>query len=474
MRIQFVYPNKVSYPKDISIGLAYLSAVLKSKGHEVSLIDTTFGMSDSQIISGIQQFAPDLVAVSAVSNNFEYAVDLSKLMKKHFELPIIIGGIHATIAPEETISKDCFDMVCIGEGEEALAELVESMEKGERNTTIENIWFKDVSGVIRNPLRKLCENLDTIPFADTEFFDYNKYLKQHNMVASFLSSRGCPYKCAYCINHSLQELYSGLGSYVRYRSVDDVITEMESAIKKYDIRAISFYDDTFTLNKNRVREFCEKYKKRIDLPFYINARIDNITEQMCIELREAGCERASIGLESGDPQIREQILKKNVSDEQIISGCRLLKEHGIKLYTYNMIGIPGENIENIRKTIKLNRKIRPDFLMACIFTAFKNTELYDRCEEEGILDQSKSTGSYFTGSNVLHPHLSRRKLLCIQKWFGFNVFIAYDVKRALIDLLDRHLITNKFYSRFRSMLSSIIMSHLRARKERSREVILPT
>ncbi|MHC4124857.1 MAG: B12-binding domain-containing radical SAM protein [Planctomycetota bacterium] len=432
------------------MALAIISAVLKKAGHQINLIDTTFGMKDREILSRVKRFNPDLIALSCVTNNFSYACYVANLIKQENNTPIIIGGVHATIDPEETILKENFDMVCIGEGEDAILELIDSMERGEKNTDIRNIWFKENGRIIKNPLRYLCEDLDKIPFADLSIFDYPRYLNHHNRVASFLGGRGCPYQCAYCINHTTQQLYRDLGKFVRYRNVDNVINEVKSVLMNYDIKAVSFYDDTFTLNKKRVKEFCQKFRNEIGLPFYINGRVDNITEEMCRDLHNAGCQRVSIGLESGDPIIRKKVLKRNITDEQIISTINLLKKYDIEQYAYNMIGIPGEKMRNIRKTIELNRKIRPTFLATTLFTAYKGTALHEKCKKEGLLDESASLNNYFSSSNVRHPFVSRRRLNHIRKWFGFYVFIGYDIKRAFIELLDRHLITNRFYSRFRT------------------------
>jgi len=349
--------------------------------------------------------------------------------------------------------KECIDMVCIGEGEDALLELVQSMEKGEKNTTIQNIWIKENGRIIKNGPRHLREDLDAMPYPDLSIYDYPRYLKHRNRIASIHAHRGCPYQCSYCINPTFQKLYKGLGQFVRYRSADKIIDEMKKVVQDFSVREVNIFDDTFTLNKKGVKEFCEKYKKEIGLPFNVNGRINNISEELLQDLSEAGCIRVLIGLESGDPLIRNEVLKKNLTDEQIIDGCKLIKKYGIELYTFNMIGIPGETKQSIKKTIALNRRVRPNFLVASIFTAYKGTELYEKCKKEGLLKETtQSTGSYYSNSNVRHPSLSIRKLRFIHKWFGFFVFITYDIKRAFIDLFDRYLRTNRSYIRLRASL----------------------
>ena len=453
MKVQLIYPNVVQYPKDISGGIAILSALLKRAGYEVDLIDTTFGMKDSEIISKVRKFNPNLIALSSISANFFYATHVATIIKKKFTIPTIIGGVHPTVAPEETIIKDCFDMICVGEGDDAFLELVQAIKQGEKNTAIKNIWFKENGRIIRNSVRPLIDDLDSLPDSDLDIYDYPRYLKSHNMSAAFLGGRGCPYKCAYCINYFHQNLYRKLGPCVRYRNVNNIIAELKKTIKKYDIiKKVEFNDDTFTFNKLRVKEFGEKYKREVGLPFHVNARVDNISEEICKDLSNSGCCRVRIGVESGDEQIRGKVLRRNISDKKIIEGCRLIKKYGMELYTYNMIGIPTERMENIKKTIELNRKIRPDFLAVSIFTAYKGTKLYELCKENGWLDEEKAISSYYSSTNVKHPYFSFRKLNHIRKWFGFWVFVVYDLKKALMELIDRKLISFRSYSRFRTFL----------------------
>ncbi len=457
MKVQLVYGNVVQHPKDISIGIAILSAVLKKAGHEVDLIDTTFGLKDEQILNKVKKFNPQLIAFSSLSCNFAYSKYVAKLIKEKFQIPTIIGGIHPTIAPEESIKEECFDMICLGEGEEAIVELTESLERGEKRTDIRNIWFKKKGNIIKNDLRPLIQDLDSLPYLDLDIYDYPRYLKNHNMVASFLGSRGCPYQCTYCINRTYSGLYEKKGRYVRYRNTDYIIDEIKNAVKKYDIKRVEFFDDTFTLKKSRVKELCEKLKKEVNLPFHINARINNIDEEMCQYLSEAGCDRVSIGVESGDIEIRKHILKRSITDEQIIEGSRLIKKYGMNLYTYNMIGLPQENVENIRKTIEINRKIQPDFLAVSIFTAYKGTYLYDLCEKNGWLDKTITLNSYYSSTNVKHPTIPFSKLKRIRQYFGFNVFIKYNPKRAFIELIDRSLINFRYYSKLRSLYAVNVM-----------------
>lgn len=452
MKILFIYPNIVKYPKGISHGIGLLSAVLKEEGHKTSLIDVTFGMSDAQILKETKEFEPDLIAFSAGSNNIYYAEHIATLLKKEFKIPTIVGGCHPTIDSLKTLQRECFDMVCIGEGEFALLDLVKTWENGEQSYKIENIWFKKDGEIIQNPIRPLVNDLNSLPFTDLDIFDYGRYLKWQNHVATFISAKGCPFDCTYCINRTLRNLYKGKGRFVRFRSVDHLLAEIKEVISKYRVNGIEFYDDTFTLKKDRVKEFCEKYPAQIKLPFDINARVGTVTKEIFKSLKKAGCRRVAIGVEAGDPYIRNEILKRDMTDEEILETFAWAKEAGLETYTYNMIGIPYETRESVNRTIQLNCRIKPNYVNASIFNAYKGTELYNLCLQNGWLKEPEARGSYSLTTNLSHPNFSLDELVRMRNSFGFQCFIKRSPLRALADLIDCKLDQLPYYPLIRSTL----------------------
>jgi radical SAM superfamily enzyme YgiQ (UPF0313 family) len=451
MKILLIYPNVVESPKDISLGLGIISAVLKKNGHKAELIDTTFKITKREIVNKTKEFNPDIIGVTAATNDLYNAINICNLIKKIKNIPIVCGGYHATIAPEDIIKQDCFDIAAIGEAEYSFLELIDSIEKGKINYKIKNLWFKKQRNVIKNPIRELNEDLDKLPFADREIFNYQKYIDSNRGLATFLSTKGCPFMCTYCINKVLIEKYKGKGRYLRFRSVENLFQEIKQVINNYKIKEIEFYDDTFTLNKSRLKEFCERYPKEINLPFYINARVNAVTKEDFENLKKAGCVRVSIGIESGDTKIRNPVLKRDQTEEQIINTFKWAKEAGLKTYSFNMIGIPYETKESIRKTIELNRKINPDYVGVSIFNAFKGTELYDLCLEKGWLSETYSK-SYFQSTNVKHSNFTIKQLKQIRDRFGFEVYKYKNKKRAYIDLFDKKMTKVPFYTRLRSLL----------------------
>jgi len=452
MKVLLIYPNRIESPKDISQGLAQISAVLKRDKHEVQLLDSTFGLTDEEIVSKVKEFDPDFVAMTVASNDYHYSKHVAETIKKIGDVPIIAGGFHPTIAPHDLIKEKCFDIVCIGEGEEAISELLYYFERGNMNYNIKNLWFKRGEETITNPLRKLNENLDSLPYPDREIFNYQKYIDWNRGIATFISTRGCPMQCTYCINKTLIDKYAGLGRYVRSKSIDYLFDEIKQVLTKYKAKEIEFYDDTFTLDTKRVHEFCRRYPAEIGVPFYLNVRVNTVTKEMLAMLKRAGCTRVNIGVESGDDHIRNDVLKRNMTEQQIIDTFKWAKEAGLETYAFNMIGIPFETKESIEKTIELNRKLQPDRVGASIFNAFKGTELYKICKENGWLAEEITTDSYFQSSNVKHPNFKPNELRFIRDTFGVKVYGKNRKLRAFFDLIDKTLSRYAFFAWIRSYL----------------------
>ncbi|KPK42874.1 MAG: hypothetical protein AMJ78_01005, partial [Omnitrophica WOR_2 bacterium SM23_29] len=253
MRVLFVFRNAEW------LGIEYLSAVLRKAGHKTELLFDPgagdieyklFFLKTQKIIRKrflqvARQFKPDLFCFSILTNLFPWCKETMRFLKSHFpDVPIIAGGLHPTMFPDVVIDVPEIDMICIGEGEDALLELCDSMEDGSRRKDIMNIWFKEDGKVIKNPLRPLRQNLDELPFPDKDLFYRYGCFRGRIYV---MTGRGCPYSCSYCFNHSYRQLYKDAGKYVRQRSVDNCIEELIYYKSKYKIDEIFFYDDTFTL-----------------------------------------------------------------------------------------------------------------------------------------------------------------------------------------------------------------------------------
>jgi len=351
------------------MGIEYLSAILKKHNYDVCLIL----FKDKDYINQLKIFKPDIIAYSITTGHHKETIEINKEVKKHLKVYSIFGGPHPTFYPE-MIEEEGVDAICIGEGEYSIIDFLEKLKKGKENKT-SGFWIKKGKKIFKNPTRLLINNLDDLPFPNREIIYEKDPFFTKLEIKRFLATRGCPFKCTYCFNRQYNKLYSGKGRIVRQRSVDNVIKEIKQVREKYPLKAVKFVDDTFNFNKEWLNEFCEKYKKEINLPFICNIRADLVSEDIIRKMAEANCMAVYIGIESGNEKIRKEILQRTMSNEQIIKACRLLRQNKIKIITQNMLGIPSETLKEAYETIYLNAICKVDFGGFSIFQPYPGTEL---------------------------------------------------------------------------------------------------
>ncbi|MEI8348987.1 MAG: radical SAM protein [Candidatus Omnitrophota bacterium] len=404
MKVTLIYPNINNIPS-YSFGLGIIAAYLKQNGHKVQgfYIDseTEEDIDLVNIEKQIKKFNPGLIGFSSVSNQYNFVKLIARHLKRSgINAKIIVGGAHPTIAPEEVIKENFIDMVCVGEGEDAILELVNKLDKKEDISNVRNIWLKKGDRVLRNGLRPLIKDLGRLPFADRNLFDFRNILEKRRGWVNILVSRGCPFQCSYCINHYLGKINKEKFT-IRMRPIDHVLSEIAEIEKGQEIKMVNFADDAFTVNKEWTLKFCKEYPKKFKkYPFACNARTTNFDETLACALKKAGCAEVKMGLESGSGRVREEILNRSMTNGQIEKAFSVAKKFGIRTWAFNMIGIPTETKNELLETIKLNAKIRPYILWCSILFPYKGTKLYERCLKEGIIDKNKQFKytSYFNGT----------------------------------------------------------------------------
>jgi anaerobic magnesium-protoporphyrin IX monomethyl ester cyclase len=364
------------------LGLLYLSSALRQAGHEVRLSIA----SEEDPVSSARAWKPDVVGYSVYTGSQAYYRDLNLRIKDALEVVSIFGGPHPTYFPE-FIEEPGVDAVCVGEGEGALLDLVQTLERGQHLSGIENWWFKQGAGEIeRNPVRPAEDDLDAIAFPDRELlFEADEFTRQSG-IKHFITSRGCPYDCTYCFNHALAEIYRGKGKRLRQMSVDKVVEEVRWVQQRYPMQFVVFLDDLFIVYDSWLEELAAKFPHEIGLPFFCNVRANLVTPKKIDLLRQAGCVSVGMGLETGNPELRNQILKRNMSDEQIVEASTLIRRAGIELLTTNMLGLPGGSLANDFETLVLNHACKPAYANAFLYQPYPRTELGDYARDGGFVE----------------------------------------------------------------------------------------
>lgn len=432
MRILFIYPNLGT--GEIPLNLSYLTAIALDCGASVRIFDTScyeqysergdakqasvgqFLKTDinislrkndpvEELLTTVRRFKPDLVCATAFTNNYALGLSLLKEIKKVFAIKTMFGGVHTTLVPDEVIAEDSVDMICVGEGEGLIKDICNNMDF----RFIKNLWYKHDGKVFRNEIRELVD-LDTLPIQNFDGYeDYNFYRPLAGKMyrsASVEISRGCPYKCSYCVNHAFQKMYGGLGKYHRVQSVGIAIKNLMNLKDKYQVELFRFWDEDFTtLTLSYLKEFSKAYIKYINVPFLIYARVDTISEEKVKILKKMGCITIAMGIESGSQRVRKEVLNRHMTDEKIVESFKLVRKYKIRCSAYNMIGLPYEDREDIFKTIELNRKCKPNSSSIAFLEPYKNTKIFDICVDGGFIEPN-----YMATFDFFHPHLDSKAI----------------------------------------------------------------
>jgi anaerobic magnesium-protoporphyrin IX monomethyl ester cyclase len=398
MNVLFIYPN-IGAQIGFNYGVAFLSAALKHNGHSTALINVNdklgYPLDIDRIKNDAAAFQPDLIGFSLVTNQYSHGREIAGELKKHFpDVPIIAGGVHVTMAPREVLD-DCpaIDYACVGEGEDALAELVDALEKGGPTDNIANIWTRRDGRIVSNPVRPFPE-IAGLPPKDYDIFDFQRMIDAKNGWVGLMASRGCPFRCSYCFNHKIVKLYeaeTGLSGrdlgYIRRHPVDDIISEIDYLLTNYDrITTFIFDDDLFTHNRDYVLEFCQKYKEKFDVPFIVNGHVRVFDDEIADALKQGGCWMVKFGLESGSRRIREEVMHRRMSNGQMSDAFAAAHRAGLETSAFVMFGLPHETRDEIMETIQLLADIKPTRYRWAIFFPFIGTDAYQIARDAGIVD----------------------------------------------------------------------------------------
>ena len=392
------------------LGMLYILSAVRQAGHEVNIVESDY----HKAAEVIRSWQPQVCGYSLYTGYHKPLIELNRSLKEEFKFFSVFGGPHPTFFPE-MVEEAGVDAICRGEGDEAIAELMDTMAEGGDVSGIRNFWIKCEGEIVKNEIRPLQQDLDKIAFpARDVFYRYPKVY--HNRVRVAVTARGCPYTCTYCYNYKIKELYNGLpGQHLRQRGVDSVIEEISEIKANYPVNFIYFGTDNFTTRSDWVQEFSEKYGAKLRIPFLCATRPETSRLEDFKALKQAGCVTIYMGVESGDAAIRRELLNRRMSDEQIIRAAHYIHQAGLALATFNMICLPGETLEQAWKTVYLNQKCRTDYTLLAIFQPYPRTKLAEYAVEKGYFsgDYDIIPKSLYRYSKLANP--DRKRLEMLQK-----------------------------------------------------------
>jgi radical SAM superfamily enzyme YgiQ (UPF0313 family) len=446
MKVLFVV-NDVGFIDPISVAL--LSGVARDLGHERYLCI----LKHHDLVEQVDRIKPDVIAYSLNSCDAEEVFKEHSRVKGTFS---IMGGSHPTLYPD-SLKDSGADAYCIGEGEQAFADVLRAIEQGQPIDDIPNIHTLKRQNEPRNLM-----NLDDVPFPDRDLVLSNTHMDKFPRK-TFLTSRGCPHRCTYCFNSALRSIYKGKGKWVRRFSVDRVIKEIQDVKSKYNLTFVKFDDDNFAIKPDEwLEEFVIKYRNHINLPFNCLIRLESATDNMLSLLKEAGCYSITTSIDSANERIRETILHRDskMTNQDIVEAMQRVKKHGINLFVNYITAIPTALEDDELDTVRLSKSGSVVYSNYTALVPFKGTQIWDYCKEHNLYDneiipKSLLQPSAIKGFSVQQGRIQRNVLLL----GAYNYMIPKILLNSFIQLLKKLPVRKSS-----AVLYSILKSWLIGRK----------
>jgi radical SAM superfamily enzyme YgiQ (UPF0313 family) len=421
MNILFIDPpfkiftgfNNPFYP----LGLAYLSAVCNKSGHKAVVyevdaaektktIDMDFSHEHQklelykkaindpnnpiwdEIIHTVNDNNPDIIGITVMTTKIASALCTANIIKSQFaDIPIVFGGPHATLLPEQCFKVDSVDYVIRGESEKVILQFLSFIEGDIEISRVNSLSYRDESGeIVHNLMEKPIENLNEIPFPDRDSLLYKDNYTSEDM-GMIMATRGCPFNCTYCAHI--------FGRRVRKRSIENVMEEIRLVRRKYGTTQFSFKDDTFTVSKKWVTQLCNRLiEEDLGVNWDCTTRVDVIDEELVKLMKKAGCNDIRVGIETGSQRILDET-KKGVTFEQVRTAAKMLNKNRVLWSGYFMYGLPTETVEDIRSTYKFMEELNPNYAGLGLYNPFPKTELFDRGVELGLIEDDVEIEHFF-------------------------------------------------------------------------------
>ncbi len=476
IKVLFLYPNTFGMNM-LPPAIATFSAILKNQGHQVQVFDTTYYAIDFGIDSDgskedrlsvvpyskemekkdlrindvnwkedlhkkVNEFRPDLLALSCTEDMWELGIkiiDEIKEYKQKNNIPVVAGGVFPTFAPEICIKNDLIDIVCVGEGENALVDLCKRIKNKKDYTNVTNLWIKKDGKLIKKNTISDPVDVNKNPIIDTSLFEEKRlYRPMAGKVYKMYpveTIRGCPYTCKFCNSPDQMQLYKSLGhNFFRKKKMDLVYKELKHFKEEHKVEYNYFWADTFlAMNKREFEEFCDMYQE-INLPFWMQTRPETVNDYNIKKLSKVGLHRISFGVEHGNEEFRAKILDRRWKNKDIIERLKIPHKYGVQFSVNNITGFPTETKKLAFDTIELNRNIEADNQNIYGFVPFHGTPLRKMCEELGLIKPETIT-KCLTDKSILNmtqypPHEIEEIKKCFSLYVKFPKNRWKEIERA--------------------------------------------
>lgn len=455
-----------------NLGVEYLSACLKRKGHEVELFfdPQTYGggmlfkvawLQDKldlkkALVAKAVAWNPDIIGISCMTHSYRWSLEVAEMIKEaRPNLPIIFGGIHPTIMPEAVITNDCVDMVAVGEAEESFCELLDCLDTDNFSPSIKGIWFKINQRVIANPIYPPAK-LDLLPMPDKGIYYEKIPIFQRRYVT--MASRGCPFHCSYCCNTVTRRLYKDYKPR-RVRGVSNLIEELLFARQHYQVDFIHFHDEVFPFELKWLTEFAEPYAKFINLPFLIHTHFNLLQESHLKLLKKAGLFYIAFGLQSASERIRKEVCHRHQSNESVKKAAKLCKKYDIDFSIDHIFGLPGETEMELQEAVELYRETAPSLVFSNWLTYFPKTPIIEIARQAGLLTAKEVAALEDGSGKTLHEcgnFADKKNLLHYEFLFDLIPLVSEKLHRTLEkSLLVKFLPKNSYTHFFLTFLSGL-------------------
>lgn len=422
-----------------SLNIRQLSSCLKKEGFETACIYFVGSTTDKEVQllnETIKKEGIGLVGISLVTDDYVKAVKITLSLKANCQVPVVWGGAHVNVMPEESLN--FADAICLGEGESAIVDFSKAyFEKGEFDYIIKNWWYSVNGQIIKNEIRDLIEDLDQLPLPDFNVEDH--ILIQNDTLQKgvydlpdgeycIMSSRGCPYSCCYCYNNYRRKQFTGKGRYLRLRSLENVMEELEQAKRVYkNMNKVSFYDDSFlTRSIEDFRKFEHLYTEKINLPFFALIEPMAFNYDRVKILKNSGLVKLQIGIQTGSERVNKTIYKRDISNDKVIEMAHALKKLDLEILYDVIFNNPYETQDDMKETIAFLLQLpRPFRLQGYNLIFYPGTEITANALADGYIQKNQQESVATIESENDSPIASTAKVSKVSDRF---YSIHYDTK----------------------------------------------